>query len=293
MTRLAVLADIHGNLPALKSVIDDMARFSVDQAVVAGDSVNWGPFSRQVMELIDQRRWPTIRGNNELYALDYATPRMPAHWSSFTLPPLLREQLGDARLQALACLPDELSLRFIDAPPIRVVHGVPGDPWKPILPMSPPRQVAAWLADVAEDHVICAHSHIALRRRVGRWKIFNPGSVGIPLDGERSASYLILEGDRAGWRLEAHRRVPFSNEANFAEFAAQRFAERGGLTAELVIEEFESARLRLTPYLEWKRRFHASQPESPALLREFRALEDPRPFMPRAYRDLRPELRED
>ena len=51
MTRLAVLADIHGNLPALKAVIDDMAQFEVDHVVVAGDSVNWGPFSCEVLEL--------------------------------------------------------------------------------------------------------------------------------------------------------------------------------------------------------------------------------------------------
>ena len=72
MTRLAVLADIHGNLPALQAVIADMAQFAVDQVVVAGDSVNWGPFSRQVMELIWAHRWPVIRGNNELYLLDYS-----------------------------------------------------------------------------------------------------------------------------------------------------------------------------------------------------------------------------
>ena len=130
MTRLAVLADIHGNLPALQAVIKDMAQFAVDQVVVAGDSVNWGPFSREVMEVVSAGGWAAICGNNELYALDFETPRMPPHWSSFTLPPILREQLGADWLNAIACLPDELCLRFLDAPALRVFHGVPGDPFQ-------------------------------------------------------------------------------------------------------------------------------------------------------------------
>ena len=96
MTRLAVLADIHGNLPALQAVIDDMAQFAVDQVVVAGDSINWGPFSREVLEVIRERRWPVIRGNNELYLLDYDTERcgVSAH--------LVIEEFRRARLHLAA-----------------------------------------------------------------------------------------------------------------------------------------------------------------------------------------------
>ena len=61
MTRLAVLADIHGNLTALQAVMDDMAQFDVDQVVVAGDSINWGPFSREVLEIITARNWAIVR----------------------------------------------------------------------------------------------------------------------------------------------------------------------------------------------------------------------------------------
>ena len=125
MTRLAVLADIHGNLPALQAVIDDMAHYKVDQVVVAGDSINWGPFSRGVMEALWERHWPLIRGNNEFYLLDYDTERAPAHWSRFTMPPYLHDQLGDGWVTAIAALPDTLQLRFRDAPPIT------GLPWHP------------------------------------------------------------------------------------------------------------------------------------------------------------------
>ncbi len=293
MTRLAVLADIHGNLPALQTVIDDMAQYAVDQVVVAGDSVNWGPFSRGVMEVIRQRRWPVIRGNNELYLLDYETERAPAHWSRFTMPPYLHEQLGAGWVNFIAALPDTLQLRFRDAPPIRVCHGIPGDPWTAITPDSSAAQIRRWLRDISERAIIGAHSHIALERHADDWQIFNPGSVGVPLDGEHSASYMILDGSENGWQLAAHRRLPIDAAPLLDEYKRTQFVERCGVTAHLVIDEVRTARLQLAAYLNWKEQRHAGQEDSLELLKAFRALEDKAPYLPRAYRGLTSALYRD
>lgn len=293
MTRLAVLADIHGNLPALQTVIDDMAQYAVDQVVVAGDSINWGPFSRGVMEVIRKRRWPVIRGNNELYLLDYDTERAPAHWSRFTMPPYLHDQLGDGWVNFIAALPDTLQLRFRDAPPIRVVHGIPGDPWTAITPQSSAAQIRRWLRNISERAVIGAHSHIALERQVDDWLIFNPGSVGVPLDGEHSASYMILDGSENGWQLAAHRRLPIDISPLLDEYERTNFVERCGITAQLVIEEFRTARLQLAAYIEWKAKHHADRDDSLELLQAFRKLDDLAPYLPPAYRGLTSALYRD
>ena len=286
MTRLAVLADIHGNLPALQAVIDDMNQFDVDHVVVAGDSVNWGPFSREVLELGFQRRWALIRGNNAFYALDYGTVRAPDYWSSFSLPQVLRHQLGESWLNAISCLPDTLSLRFVDAPPLRVFHGVPDNPWQAIFPCSTLDEVADWLGSVNEGTVICAHSHIPMERHINRWHIFNPGSVGVPLDGDFSASYMILDGHTKGWELAAYRRVPFDYDPLYREFDRQNFVLRGGVTASLVVEEFRTASLQVHPYIHWKLRHFGDRPDNRDLLREFLELEDVGEYMPAPYRNL-------
>lgn len=293
MTRLAVLADIHGNLPALDVVIDDMAQFDVDHVVVAGDSVNWGPFSRQVLEKITARNWSVIRGNNELYVLDYDTGRAPAHWATFTMPPYLLSQLGDRWVKALAGMPDALQLRFRDAPPIRVVHGIPGDPWVAMYPSSSQAQIGQWLDGISEQTVIAAHSHVAMERHVAGWRIFNPGSVGVPLDGEHSASYMVLEGNSRGWELAAHRRVTLDLAPLFAEFEREDFVARCGVTGELVLEEFRHARLYLAPYLVWKQRHYADHKDNRALLREFLSLDDCAEYCPAPYRGLTAELYRD
>ena len=293
MTRLAVLADIHGNLPALNAVIADMQRFAVQQVIAAGDTVNWGPFSRETLEIVTQRNWAVVRGNNEFYALDYDTMRAPAHWADFTLPPILGEQLGEDGIGLLACQPDSLSLRFPDAPPLRIVHGIPGNPWQAIFPQTAESVVTTWLESVTESTVVCAHSHIALERHVGRWQLFNPGSVGVPLDGERSASYMIIEGDESGWQLLAHRRIHYDMQPIFAAFSRMKFAERGGNVARLAIEEFRSARLQVLPYLSWKELQHPHAPDSPALLDDFMSIADTRPYLPPEYRDVTSQLYSD
>ena len=293
MTRLAVLADIHGNLPALEAVIDDMSPFAIDHVIVAGDSINVGPFSRKVLSTISERNWALIRGNNGYYVTEFDTPRMPAHWSRFTLPPWLLDQLGAHWIKVIACLPDTLSLRFPDAAPVRVVHGLPNNPWVSIHPLSAKRDVERWLEHTTEETVICAHSHIPMERHIGRWHIFNPGSVGIPLDGERSASYMILDGDHQGWNLIAHRRVPFEHDSIFAAFDQQHFVRRCGVAAMLLTQEIETARMRLWPFIQWKRRFYPDQPETVSLFDEFQRVEDTRPYLPPEYRDLTPDLYRD
>src|SRR5690606_21224585 len=103
------------------------AQFAIDRVIVAGDVVNWGPCSAEVLEIVTREGWAVIRGNNEFYLLNYNTPRQPAHWADYHLLPWLYHQLKGRWHQVIATWPDELSLQFPDAPPVRVVHDAPGD----------------------------------------------------------------------------------------------------------------------------------------------------------------------
>jgi predicted phosphodiesterase len=265
MTRLAVLSDIHGNLPALEAVLADMQPFAVDQVVIAGDVVNWGPFSAAVMERVARENWAIIRGNNEFYLLEYNTLRQPAHWKSYTLLPWLYYELKGRWHQVIASWPDEISLRFPDAPPIRMFHGSPGNPWVSLTPLTSEAEIRSKLANIEESTIICGHSHLAMSRRVGRWHILNSGTVGVPLDGLFTAGYMILDGDASGW-TPIFRRIPFDYAPLFAEFERQRFVETYGVTAHLLVEEFRTARLQVHPYNEWRKAHHPNVPDSPALL---------------------------
>ena len=151
--KLAILSDIHGNLPALQAVMRDLAKVHVDQVVVAGDVINWGPFSAECFDIVAREGWPVIRGNNEFYLLDYNTPRAPAAWQDETqwpLLPWLRKQLQGRRHHCIAAWPDSISLRFADGPPIRLVHGSCRSPWESIFAMDDEDRTRQWIDRVLD-----------------------------------------------------------------------------------------------------------------------------------------------
>ncbi|MEM7128861.1 MAG: metallophosphoesterase family protein [Chloroflexota bacterium] len=286
MTKLAILSDIHGNLPALQAVIADLS--SVDQVVVAGDIINWGPFSADVVELLAHLRCSVIRGNNEYYLLDYESARMPAHWESYTLIPWLRDQLQGTYAAQIACWPDQLHLRFPDAPPICVVHGIPGNPWQSIYPSLNEEGVREVLKETEESTIIAGHSHIPMARRVEQWQIFNPGSVGVPLDGVPfRARYMLLDGDEKGWRA-AFRTVDYDPTTLFEEFERQDFVGQCGPTARLVLAEFREARLTVHPYIRWVEDTYSGAEMTDGLVDEFLQI-DTTPYLDEPYRLLRPK----
>ena len=283
--RLAILADVHGNLPALDAVIADLAGRGIEQVVVAGDAINWGPFSAPVVARVREAGWATIRGNHELVLLDYGTPREPREWAdraAFPVPHWLGRQLPPDLRLAIALWPDTLVVRPPDAPPLRIVHGSPRDHSEPIYPEIAEAALAPMLAGIAEGTIVAAHTHRPMDRRIGRWHVLNPGSVGMMLDGDDRASYLILEGDAGGWRGEL-RRVPYDKAPLFAEFARLGFVEECGPIGALVVEEFATARLRIAPFLRWRAAIAPDAPFDAATLARFRAV-DPEEYMPVGHR---------
>ena len=285
MTRLAILADLHGNLPALEAVRADLAQFSIDQVIVAGDVINWGPSSAEVATRVLESGWPVIRGNNEFYLLDYGTPRAPLAWSDasqWALLPWLQDELPAPWPAIIAAWPDTLRLHFRDAPPIRVVHGSPRANNEPIFAADPDDHLAAMLAGVDEPVVIAAHTHLPLDRQVNGWRVLNPGSVGVPLDGRRLARYMLLEGDARGWRA-TFRSLPLDPAPVLAEFERRDFVERCGVVGELVMEEYRRARLELLPFAVWRQACRPGQPLSYELLAEYQRI-DPLPYVPKEYR---------
>lgn len=253
MTKLAILSDIHGNLPALQAVITDLENFEVDHVVVPGDVISFGPFSRQTAELVIEKGWSVIRGNNEFFLIEYRTPRAPAEWDDPIqfAPTAWLDRQFDQRLKTLiGAWPDSLSLRFRDAPPIVVFHGTPDSPWDSIYWTMTDEEIESVLLSVEASYVICGHTHLPMDRQAGKWRIFNPGSVGVPLDGIFSASYLLLQGDERGW-TPTFRRVPFDYEAVFAEFERSGYNRESGPMGRLVLEVYKSARPMLG-FLRWR-----------------------------------------
>lgn len=253
MTKLAVISDIHGNLPALEAVISDLKDFNVDHVIVPGDVIGFGLFSRQTAEIVIKNGWSVIRGNNEYFLIDYKTPRAPTEWNDpvqFAPNAWLDKQFNQKLKTLIASWPDTLNLRFRDAPPIQVFHGTPDSPWDSIYWTLTDEEIKKLLFNTEADYVICGHTHLPMDRQSGRWRIFNPGSVGVPIDGIFSASYMILEGNEQGWKA-TFQRIPFDYDAIFEEFETSGYNKESGPMGRLVVEIYKTAR-PLLGFLRWR-----------------------------------------
>jgi predicted phosphodiesterase len=287
MTRIALLSDIHGNLPALERVMADMKQFAPDQVVVAGDMVNWGPFSAEVLQVVYDKRWTMIRGNNEYYCINAVPPRKPESWAEYTLLEWLHGQLTDWH-HVIAGLPDDLLLLYPDAPDVHVCHGIPGNCWTGIYSaeFSADETVNEWVSGGRAKTIFGGHTHIPLNRVVGQYHILNPGSVGVPLLGEPVSSYMILDGTAEGWELAHHRTLPWDMSKDLSAlqsaWEAQRFVERCGVAAQMVIKEFEQARIVVHSFNTWMKQAHpnklATFEDGDAFLKI-----DASPYIPEAY----------
>jgi predicted phosphodiesterase len=187
--RIAVLADIHGNLPALRAVLGEMDRELVDAIVVPGDVVG-GPMVAEVLELIDARREPVhwVSGNCERETVAaYDGKEMgddpagrAASWSAGALTERWRDQL--------ASWPISLALDGT-----RFCHGSPRRDDEILTRITPPPVCAEVLADVEEHLVVGGHTHQQMIRSVRPGLTYaNAGSVGMPYEGRPGAFWVVV-----------------------------------------------------------------------------------------------------
>ncbi len=258
--RLAVLADIHGNLPALEAVLADAQRQGVDGIIVAGD-LTFGPQAGEATRLLQARGALMIRGNNDTHVLALASTPSGHPWRACRQFAALRwqhERLRSDGLAELAALPEERVVALPGTDAIRLVHGSPGGPAAPLLPNrdlvalrhmrayglreaeSPPPLGQA-LACVEEPVLVCGHTHIAWAQRENGCLALNPGSVGAPLNGDARAQYALLAWQGGRWRAEL-RAVPYDLALLRAAFEESGLLAEGGAFARACLLWYESGR---------------------------------------------------
>lgn len=244
--RLAILADIHGNLPALEAVQDDVQAYGVDRILVAGD-LTGGPQSQPVLDRLRGLDAWCIRGNREEYLTALDAGAVPDYWrESEQWAPLRWEyrRLDRAALDWISALPGPRVFAADGASPIRVVHGSPNSVREPLFSqdeavlkwfreagfaeseLGPERLEAVW-ASLVEPVLVCGHTHVSwAEEREGRL-ITNPGSVGAPLNGDVRAQYALLEWDGERWQV-THRAIPYDLERVRRVFGESGYLAEGG-----------------------------------------------------------------
>jgi len=225
---LALLYDVHGNLPALDAVLADASAAGAGRFLLGGDYALFGGWPAETVARLEALRGATwIRGNGERWTADpAATPLEPARQAAEAC----AAALGRETVVRLAQLPEQA---VIDG--IRCCHGTPRSDVIGLLP-EPDEQEERQLAGVTERRLVAGHTHLPFERvSAGGVALLNPGSVGMPFDGDPRAAYALVYDDGTVER----RRVAYAH-AEAAAGVRDRFGEAW---AELVARRIETARL--------------------------------------------------
>jgi predicted phosphodiesterase len=192
---VAVLADIHANLPALEAVLAEPDVAAADAVVLLGD-IALGPMPAQTLDLLaglgDRAVW--VHGNCEremVTAFDGGTVPEPNGSSAAASAALIGREHRD-RLDGL---PLTVTLEVEDLGPVLFCHASPRRDDEMVLVDSPPQRWADVLAGVGPRTVFCGHTHMQFDRLAGRHRVVNPGSVGMPYGGHVLASWALIGPD--------------------------------------------------------------------------------------------------
>jgi len=243
--KLAILSDIHGNLPALEATAADIASWQPDLVLVNGDVVGGGPQNLACWHFIQARQaegWLVLRGNHEDYVVEWTNPAMPTDGVLFELSRLSHwtyQQLnGD--VAALAALPDRWSWQTPDGTRLLVMHGTLQGIRAGIYPWTPDEEVRSKILPGAHLFVT-AHTHIPHLRRLDETEVVNVGAVGLPGDGDGRASYgRFTWHPHTGWQAKIAR-VSYDQKQTERDFHTTGFLNEVGTAAWMTLVELRSA----------------------------------------------------
>lgn len=194
---LAILYDIHGNRPALEAVIEDARSLGADRWLLGGDYSAFGAWPVECVELLrslgDDAVW--LRGNWERWQVEEdAVPDgdVPQGAAAFVRSALGGDLVADLfALPASAVIDDTL---FVHASPVSDIESFGSEASE---------DDDQLLTGVTAERVVFGHTHLQFARRsAGGVELVNPGSVGLPWDGDARAAYATLDDEGA---LDLHR----------------------------------------------------------------------------------------
>lgn len=183
--RIAFISDIHSNIHALESVLEDILKRNVDEVYCLGDLTSYHCFPNEVVDKVRIQNIPTIIGNNDLDLLEgMIREGSPKEWNL--------KKLSKKNLKWLEELPEEITVRRAGKS-IKMVHGSPRRINEYMYEGSD--VTSGLMKEEKADILVAAHTHIPYHYRYGDKLMINSGSIGKPKLGRPNATYAILDID--------------------------------------------------------------------------------------------------
>jgi putative phosphoesterase len=175
--RVAALADVHGNAPALAAVLEEVEAAAPDLVVFGGD-LTWGSLPRETLALVRSLRTPArfVRGNGDRAVGTLLEGR--GEWMAAMHSP--------EDIEFVNGFDETVSLDVDGLGPTCFCHGSPRSDVECVTERTPAERVHEFMAGVDERVVVTGHVHVQYDRTVDGMRLLSPGSVGLPYEGERA-----------------------------------------------------------------------------------------------------------
>jgi putative phosphoesterase len=240
--RVAAIYDIHGNLPALQAVLEDIRRAGVDVVVVGGDVVP-GPMPRETIAFLSSLNIATraIYGNGEIAVLAEMAGRNPSGVPE-QYRPIIRwvaQQLGPEHEKLFASWPKTFLLEMPRLGKVLFCHATPGSENEIFTKLTPDERLSSIFNGLDASVVVCGHTHMQFERTVGGIRIVNAGSVGMRF-GNAGADWLLL-GSNIQFRhtsydlTKAAERIRHTSYPQAEDFAARNVLQPPSETEMLAV----------------------------------------------------------
>jgi len=233
--RIAALYDIHGNLPALAAVLDELAIVQPDWIVLGGDIVS-GPLPAQTLTRLRAAGTQVLaicgNADREVVAAFDGRPlthHLPAevhaltHWTA--------QQLCTEQRDFLAGLPAYLTMTVEGLGDVLFCHATPQSDEVIFTPRTPQERLQTLFQGLEQQVVICGHTHMQFDLQVGNVRVLNAGSVGMPYADLPGAYWLLLEAGKYEFRRTAYDLQAAAQAVRSSGYPqARQFAEENLLT---------------------------------------------------------------
>jgi putative phosphoesterase len=237
--RIAVVSDIHGNRAALDAVLADLKKTAPDLVLHGGDLAHGGAHAAECVDCVRGLGWRGVLGNTDEMLFrpesltEFAAESPAAYQPLFTaiaeMAAVTRETLGGERLAWLEGLP-----RTLEHDAIVLIHASPESLWRAPAPEASGDELESVYGVLERAMVVYGHIHRQSIRRTAKMTVVNSGSVSLSYDGDRRASYLLLDG-----MTPQIRRVEYDVEREIEDLGSSGLPHAGWVARQLAKAGFE------------------------------------------------------